>query len=93
MYETRYRRRDAILFGEIAGDIVALSVERGLCFGMENVTAAVWTLLDRPRSLAEICDALTNDYDVEPERCRSEVASLLGEMEREGLVEAVPHSS
>lgn len=86
----KYRRHPSILFGEISGDVVALSVERGLCFGMENVSATVWKLLDRPRTTSEVTAILYNEYEVAPERCRAETAALLEEMERKGLIEAEP---
>ena len=89
MPNTLYQRRSSILFGDIGEDVVALSLERGLCYGMENVTAAVWTLLAEPRSLDDLCSTLMDQYDVTEEQCRGDVASLLSEMIEEGLVEQV----
>lgn len=86
MQGTLYRRSESILFGDIGDDIVALSMERGLCYGMENVAGAVWTLLEQPRSLEQLCEVLIQEYDVDPQRCHSEVSALLAEMEAEGLV-------
>lgn len=89
MSPPRYQRNHVILFGEIGQDVVALSVARGLCFGMENVTAAVWTLLDQPRTADELCAELMRQYEVDKDRCAIELADLLSEMENEGLVEQV----
>lgn len=87
MTDRLYQRSPSILFGEIGDDVVALSVSRGLCYGMENVTATVWGLLEEPRSLNHICNALAQQYEVDPNRCRDEVAALLSQMQEEGLVE------
>lgn len=82
-----YRRSDQALHSEIAGDVVALHIDRGECFGMENVTAEVWRLLAEPNELDGICAALTQLYDVGDAQCREEVDQLLSVMIEAGLVE------
>ena len=89
---TTYQRSPAILFGDIGDDVVALSVARGLCYGMENVSAVVWNLLGQPRAIDDICERLLELYEVDAARCRGEVAALLEEMRSEGLIEAGPVS-
>lgn len=83
-------RNNAILFSEIGDDIVALSVERGDCFGMEEVSAAVWRMLDKPISPSEICDRLTQKYEVEPTHCHDDIRDLLNEMLERGLILPLP---
>jgi predicted deacylase len=81
-----YKRSDEALFADIGDDIVALQVERGLSYGMENVTAAVWRLLAEPNHIDAICAELTQQYDVDANVCREEVAGLLAQFEAEGLI-------
>ncbi len=83
----RYKRSPHALHSEIGGDVVALHINRGECFGMENVTADVWRLLAEPIDLDALCAALTDLYDVEDGQCRDEVTGLLTEMVESGLVE------
>lgn len=85
----RYKRSAQALHSEIAGDVVALHIERGECFGMEDVTAEVWRLLAEPNDLDAMCASLTGSYGVDDEQCRTEVGQLLAEMEAAGLVERV----
>ena len=87
MTEPLFKRSEQALSAEVGEDIVALHVARGHCFGMEEVAAAVWKLLERPASLEDICAALVNRYDVEAGLCRTEVGALLDDFQREGLVE------
>ena len=84
-----FRRTGATMSTEVGNDVVALQAERGFAYGMEEVTAAVWKLLDQPRDLDEIVASLTADYDVGEEQCRAEVGALLDRMAGEGLVEQV----
>jgi hypothetical protein len=87
MTDSLFVRSGQALSADVGEDVVALHVARGHCFGMENVTATVWKLIERPISLDAICTSLVERYDVQPERCRLEVEALLNDFEREGLVE------
>jgi hypothetical protein len=84
-----YRRSEKALFSSVAGDIVALHVENGHCYGMEDVTVAVWDLLAEPSDIATICSRLQDRYDVEPDLCQRDVERLMTQLRTEGLVEAV----
>lgn len=90
MKEACYKRSDKAMFASVGSDIVALHLENGFCFGMVNVGAAVWDLLEEPATLGQITERLVQEYDVEPETCRAEVAQFLDELQNEGLVEASP---
>jgi hypothetical protein len=46
-------------------------------------------LLQRQRSVAELRDAVLEEYDVEKERCERDVLDLLEKMQAEGLIEVV----
>jgi hypothetical protein len=89
MAKRYYKRSSEALFAEVAGDVVALHVERGQSYGMEKVTANVWRLLEQPSDVDSICDQLARQYDVDPETCRRDVGQLIELFEQEGLVEAV----
>jgi len=87
MADQRYRRVADVVHAQLEKDVVALNVEKGTCFGMENVTAEVWNLLSRPASLDDICSQLLEIYDVDRDECRSDITELLDLMRREGLIE------
>lgn len=82
-----YRRSPATLSADVGKDFVALNVEKGHCYGMEQVAAEVWSLLEQPFNLSQLCEQLIERYEVEPETCRREVADLLRQFQREGLIE------
>jgi hypothetical protein len=89
MAKLYYKRSSDALFAEVAGDVVALHVQRGHSYGMEKVTASVWRLLEQPIDLETICGQLEREYEVDPETCRQEVGQLIELLEQEGLIEAV----
>lgn len=87
MNEPRFKRSEQAISADVGQDVVALHVARGHCFGMEQVAASVWKLIEEPIGLDGICAALVEQYDVAPERCRAEVEALIDDLQREGLVE------
>jgi hypothetical protein len=85
-----YCRSPNALFSSIGDDIVALHVENGRCYGMEEVTAKVWQLLAEPTDVDSICRQLVEHYDVEPSVCHADVDRLISQFRSEGLVDIVP---
>ncbi|MEA3032372.1 MAG: hypothetical protein QOH86_388 [Sphingomonadales bacterium] len=87
MQDIMVSRKEGLIEAEVDGEIVALHVDNGTCYGFNGTASAVWRMLDRPRRLDEICAGLIGDYEVEPDRCEREVMELLRDLESDGLVE------
>lgn len=82
----RIIRCDDLLEADVNGEIVALHVEKGQCYGMNAVASRVWALLAEPTSHEQICARLSEEFDVDPDTCRTDVAALLADLKSEGLV-------
>lgn len=82
-----FARSPQAIFTEVGDDVVALHVDRGFCYGMENVSRAVWKLLEQPSDLDTLCARLIEQFEVDPDICKKEVALLLQQMRDEGLLE------
>ena len=72
---------------DLAGEAAILNIKSGLYYGLDPVGARIWNLMQQPRAVAEIQNAITNEYDVEPERCARDLVSLLEKLLAEGLIE------
>lgn len=72
---------------DLGGEVAILNLEAGEYFGLDEVGKRVWELVQEPRRVSGIRDALLEEYDVEPERCEWDVISLLQEMADEDLIE------
>ena len=75
---------------DLANEAAVLNLKTGVYFGLDDVGAAVWKLLQTPTTVAAICDALLHEYAVEPVQLQSDVCELLTDMMKEGLVEQLP---
>lgn len=80
------RNDDGLLTTEVDGELMAMSVEQGTCYGLNLVGTRIWALLAEPRSVDKLCEQLLSEFDVEEDRCRREVAELLEELRVDGLV-------
>jgi coenzyme PQQ synthesis protein D (PqqD) len=73
----------------VGEESVILGLQNSVYYGVNPVGASIWKLLQRQRSVAELRDAVLEEYDVEKERCERDVLDLLEKMQAEGLIEVV----
>lgn len=75
------------LSAAVDDDIVMFHPDRGAYFAAREVGSRVWELVEQPISLEELCRTLTEEYDVEPSRCRAEIEAFVSQLHDAGLVE------
>jgi hypothetical protein len=79
-------RGEGLIQAEVDGEMVALHVDSGTCYGFNLTATRVWALLEQPKTIDQLCEALTGEFEVEPDACKAEVTELLEDLERDGLV-------
>ena len=72
---------------ELEGEAVILHLGDGVYYGLNPVGARLWSLLEEPRAVSELRDALVADYEVDAETAERDVLELLGELMDRGLLE------
>ncbi len=72
---------------DLAGEAAILNIKKGVYYGLDPVGAQIWRLIQQPRSVNEVREAIVSEYDVEPERCESDLLALLARLLAEGLIE------
>lgn len=75
------------VFCDLGGQVAILNLKTGVYYGLDPVGARVWDLLPTPKTLAQIRDAILDEYDVEPDRCERDLRDLLEELTAEHLIE------
>ena len=69
-------------------ETVILSLKNGEYYGLNAVAAAIWKMLHGRRTIAQICDALLQQFSgVTPEQCEADVVRMVDELAQLGLVE------
>ena len=79
------RSADA-LSGQIDGEVVALDVGRGACYGLDPVGSRIWALIEGPTAIGDLCVSLMAEYEVDAGTCRRDVIDLLSHLSAEGLI-------
>ena len=67
-------------------EVVILNLGTGVYHGVDGVAAFIWQRLNQPITVKDLCDAVMNEYEVDADRCRADIASLLSDMANSGLV-------
>ena len=81
------KRKGGLIEAEVDGELVALHVENGTCYGFNGTATRIWQMVEEPKRLSELRDALTAEFDVDPETCEQDIRVLLQDLEKDGLIE------
>ena len=71
----------------LSGEAVILNLNSGVYFGLNEVGASIWHLLQQPISIGEIRDAIVEEYEVKIAQCEQDLLSLLEDLLASGLIE------
>lgn len=83
----RFKRNPDITFGEVDGELVALSLERGECFGLDKIGTLVWREAEQPVRFDRLIALLTERYEVDEATCRADLGAFLDEVIEAGMLQ------
>ena len=73
---------------DVEPDVIILSLKNGEYYGLNEVGAKIWSLVQEPRSVADIRDAIQQEYpEVDPEECTKDLLDLLEDLAAVSLIE------
>lgn len=72
---------------DLDSESVILSLKNGTYYGLDPLGAHIWELIQKPRRVLEVRDAILSEYDVSLEQCETDLIALLDQLESEGLIE------
>lgn len=86
--ETIVNRSSDLVFNEVDGDIIMLSIKTSKFYGSETVGCRIWQLINEPVSIGSICDTLMGEFEIDRATCEQEVIAFVQRMSDEELIEA-----
>lgn len=86
-------RRAELIETEVDGELVALHVDNGTCYGFNSTATRIWAMIEQPRRFSELKEELTREFDVDPDVCERQLVDLLRELKQDGLVELTPNAA
>jgi hypothetical protein len=71
----------------LGNEAVILGADAGQYFGLNEVGARIWELVQTPVLVSAICETVCAEYEVAPENCERDVLELLGDLRAKGLLD------
>ncbi len=79
-------RSSDVVHANVQGDVVLLNTRSWVYLEFDRVGSAVWALLDVPRTLPSLVEALRQTFEIDEARCTADTQSFLDEMIAQGAV-------
>jgi hypothetical protein len=72
---------------DLDGEVVILSLENGLLYGLDPIASRLWKLIQVPASFVELRAALLAEYDVSAHQLEADIRELLSRLAEERIIE------
>lgn len=69
------------------GDIVMMSIERGLYFGISGVGTRIWALLEIPMSVEDLVRIIRSEYEIDEVTCQTDLLAFAQDLVGNGIVQ------
>ncbi|MCM3161723.1 lasso peptide biosynthesis PqqD family chaperone [Metabacillus litoralis] len=77
------------IVSDMAGEKVMLSVEKGKYFNLGEVGGEIWSLIEEKKTVNQLVSELVEQYDVEFDKCKSQVLTFLEVLREEELIQII----
>jgi coenzyme PQQ biosynthesis protein PqqD len=84
--DTVPRQAARIVAQQAAGQWVLLDVSTGQYYGLDQVGGRIWQLCDGTRSVRQIAEVLSDEFDAAGQSVENDVAGLVSELVGESLL-------
>jgi hypothetical protein len=71
---------------DLGGEAVILDMKSGIYYSLNSVGAQVWKLIQKPSTVSALLAMLLEQYDVEADRCESDLLALLDDLAARELI-------
>ena len=73
-------RNPEIIHSAMDGEVVMMSVDQGLFFGIDTIGTHIWNLLETPAKVEGLIEKLVTNYDVERSVCENDTLLFLNDL-------------
>jgi hypothetical protein len=72
---------------DLGGEAAILNLKSGIYYGLDPVGTRIWSLIQTPKAVGDVRDAILQKYDVAPDLCERDVIALVEKLVSNGLAE------
>jgi hypothetical protein len=73
----------------LGSEAAILNLKNGVYYGLDPIGARIWSLLQQPRTVAELRDILISEYEVGASQLQADLQELVSRLAENQLVEIV----
>ena len=73
-------RNPNLVAAEMDGELVMMSIEEGIYYGLTGIAPDIWEALETPQSKDQLIDTLLKKYDVPEDILKADVETFLTDM-------------
>jgi hypothetical protein len=84
--DTVLQRKPDLLFNQIDGEVVMLSIENSEYYGMDQVGSRIWELLAKPLHFKELVAKLMDEYEVSEEQCTKDTLAFINKLQDKKMI-------
>ncbi len=77
---------DDVVFRELQGEAVILSLESSRYFGLDPIGTRIWQLCEAHHSLRRVWDAMQQEFDAPGEALQADLLKFVDELSANGLL-------
>ncbi|WP_414468885.1 lasso peptide biosynthesis PqqD family chaperone [Methanobacterium sp. ACI-7] len=77
----------SVVYCDLDGEAAMLNMEDGVYYGLNEVGATIWNLIQEPRKVSEVLKNLLEEYEVREDECKDDLMNVLRELLEKGLIE------
>lgn len=75
-----------VVHQEVSGEMVLLDLKREIYFGLNEVGARIWEMINDGKSLDDVLDAIVSEFDVERSQADEDLHSLISSLAERELI-------
>ena len=77
MSEKKYTIKADIITADMDGELVMMDIMSGKYYNLGKTGGTIWNLLESPKTLDELVDALIDKYDVDRATCKAQTEEFM----------------
>ena len=85
--QSKISTHEDVLFRDLGGEAIVLSLETGKYYGLDEVGTRMWTLLSQHGQVEPAYRALLDEYDVTEEQLREDMLRFIEELASHQLLQ------
>ena len=84
---TRVVAKEEAISTDLDGEVIILDTAKGVYFGLDEIGALIWSVLQKPTCLGTVRDAVLQEYAVDVAVCEADLLSLVQNLHSHALID------